>query len=483
MARALHNVLYLLSDDMRADWGTYGLPVKTPHLDALANESLTFTDAFCQISVCSPSRQSFMTSVRPDRNKVWNFIDANPMTTQATPGHFKEADYLSLGLGKTFHEEQGAWNADKYWSTEVLPYFPYSSNACPHGGAGGGHCTEDDSKIYDYQLRLKALEYLSYAASSYRNTSRPFFMMVGFRDPHAPWAAPKRMYDLYSEADLAVPTHRTLSPGVPLVAWSAQLSIRLQNGTAFPFTPSSPVPDWVNRDQRHAYFAAISYVDEHIGALLGKLRDEGLWGSTIVAVHSDHGYQLGEHGMWEKKSNWDTTVRVPLMIRAPGKPHAAGARTASHTDLVDIFPTLASLAGLPAPAGVDGDDVSAVFDSPSQLVKAAAYHQYPACGMASGLNHTRLGCNNVNRSDFDFMSYSLRTPDWRYTLWLEWDKAALAPRWEGGSEAEELYGHRGDDSSDMDRWENSNLAPGKPAVVARLRAQLRAFFSRGARSE
>ena len=125
------NVIYLLSDDMRSDLGAYGLPTLTPHLDALASESLLFTNAYCQISVCSPSRQSFLTSTRPDRNGVWNFIDANPLTSSATPGWFRDHGYLSLGLGKGFHEDAGAWNADAYFNTSVLHYYRYEANKCP----------------------------------------------------------------------------------------------------------------------------------------------------------------------------------------------------------------------------------------------------------------------------------------------------------------------------------------------------------------
>ena len=471
------NVLYFLADDMRGDWGTYGLPVRTPHFDDLAKTGLTFRRAYCQMSVCSPSRQSFMTSLRPDANQVWNFLDANPLSTQATPGLFKEHGYLSMGLGKTFHEEWGAWNADAYWSTEVKPYFNYSTNKCPHGSEGGGHCTLADDDIWDYKLRLAALEYLSFAAETYRNTSRPFFMMVGFRDPHAPWAAPRRMYDLYDEGAIAGPRHRTLDPSQPLIAWSEQLVVRLQNGTAFPFSPTQPVPDWVQRDQRHGYYAAVSYVDEHVGALLGRLERERLTASTIVVMHSDHGYALGEHGLWEKKSNFDLAVRVPLVIRAPAKAAtSAGEVTTSLTELVDLMPTLAALAGLPPPTGVDGADVSALFDDPTQQLKGAAYHQYPACGMAR-INQTRGGCNKTPKGAFDFMGYSVRTDAWRYTLWVSWDGAALAPRWDDPRAEEELYSHDGDDSTDMDRWENVNEARDHPALAASLRAQVVAFFS------
>ena len=119
-------------------------------------------------------------------------------------------------------------------------------------------------------------------------------------------------------------------------------------------------------------------------------------------------------GIWEKKSNFDLAVRVPLLIKVPGKGHAAGVKTSSLTDLVDVFPTLASLAGLPAPAGVDGDDVSSLFDEPSASLKSAAYHQYPACGMTT-INQTRSGCNNVRRGESDLIGYSWRTDEWRST--------------------------------------------------------------------
>ena len=130
---------------------------------------------------------------------------------------------------------------------------------------------------------------VQFAAETYQNTSRPFFVQVGFRDPHAPWAAPQRMYDLYDEDTLAGPTHTLFDASQPLIAWSRQLSVKLANGTSFAFSPNHAVPDWVQRDQRHAYYAAVSYVDEHIGALLGKVAEHALSDKTIIVVHSDHG--------------------------------------------------------------------------------------------------------------------------------------------------------------------------------------------------
>ena len=119
----------------------------------------------------------------------------------------------------------------------MLPYFPYSSNRCPHGGAGGGHCILPDEQIWDYKLLQSTLQYLERAMQNYGETRQPFFLMTGFRDPHAPWAAPQRMYDLYNESTILPPQHRVLDPSVPQIAWSHQLSVQLANGTSFPFGP------------------------------------------------------------------------------------------------------------------------------------------------------------------------------------------------------------------------------------------------------
>jgi iduronate 2-sulfatase len=320
------NVLYILSDDMRADLGSYELPAVTPNLDALAASSVRFTHSFCQLSVCSPSRQSFLTGRRPDRSQVWNFLDSNPLNASAIPGHFRDNGYLTLGLGKTFHEDGGAWNADAFWSldpaTDGLPYFPYEDNECPNGGEGGGHCAVPDgdageSKIFDYRLLNSTLQYLAHAANVRRLTGRPFFLMTGFRDPHAPWAAPQRMYDLYNESEIAVAASPLLGEGTPLIAWSDQLNVELANGTSFPFSPHKAVPDWVARDQRHAYYAAISYVDEHVGKILAMLEGYGLADSTIVVFHADHGYGLGEHGCkftLREHSTMSTSTHPPATL-------------------------------------------------------------------------------------------------------------------------------------------------------------------------
>ena len=174
---------------------------------------------------------------------------------------------------------------------------------------------------------------------------------------------------------------------------------------------------------------------------------------------------------WEKKADFDMIVRVPLIIRVPGKKTGVAS---SFVDLVDVFPTLAKLAGLPPPpADTDGDDFSALFDDPSQVLKSEAFHQYPACGMTS-FNETRDECNETQ---FNFMSYSVRNTQWRFTRWLVWNNSTLTSDWDG-DRVDELYAHAGDNSTSFDAWDNENVAAANPDVVTQLAARLRAFFDR-----
>ena len=193
-----------------------------------------------------------------------------------------------------------------------------------------------------------------------------------------------------------------------------------------------------------------------------------------IPTHPD---TLGEHGEWEKKSNFDVVVRVPLIIHVPSKVHSQGKVTTSYIDLVDVFPTLSALAGLlpPQTNTTDGNDMSSLFDDPNQMLKTEAFHQYPACGMTQ-INMTRDSCNNVPSNQFNYMGYSIRNVDWRYTAWYEWDQSTLKPLWDGDQFIDELYTHTGDDSSDMDKWENVNVAAANPTVTALLKARLRTFF-------
>lgn len=410
---------------------------------------------------------------------------SGPDQVASVPRHFRDHGYLVLGLGKAFHQGNssanslGCWNDKNVWSHDPAhACYPYTAGSCPHGSQGGGHCVQDDAEIYDSHLAVETVKYLEYAAENAKSTGQPFFVVSGYRKPHAPWQAPQRCYDLYNQSAIAVAAHKTLPTGAPLVSWSQQLAVKLENGTSFQYSPTQAVPDWVAQDQRHAYYACISYVDEHVGMLLDTLERSGVRNETVVIFHSDHGYHLGEHGEWEKKSNFDLVVRVPLMISVPWMLKEA-THTMALTELVDVGPTITALAGLPDMPGADGKDMSRLFQNPNlSNISSYAFHQYPACGKPTSWNHTRQACNNVPRTEFWAMGYTVRSDEWRYTRWLRWDPDSLKAKWDSNDYAEELYNHKGDDSTNMDAFENQNLVRKFPLVAQQLFSVLDAFFNK-----
>ena len=321
------NVLYLVADDMRADLGCYGRPALTPHLDGLAGRGTRFSRAYSQISVCAPSRMSFMTGRRPDTFDVWNFIDVVPSNTTSIPSFFRSQGYLTLGAGKLWHQNMGAWNAANCWSPEGLPYVPYGNGECPNGGEGGGHCVKPEASIEDYDIWTNASAYLSTAASIYRSKGQPFLLMVGFRKPHAPFETTQDAFDRYDNVTIEAARWNNWTSnnrtGSPLCAWSNELAVKMENGTAFGFGPYYPVPAYAAVDQRRAYWASLSYVDDLVGRLVAQLENENLTDSTLVVFHADHGYLLGEHGYWEKKSV-NTSLLAPnpsVLAPNPSEPY------------------------------------------------------------------------------------------------------------------------------------------------------------------
>ena len=303
--------------------------------------------------------------------------------------------------------------------------------------------------------------------------------MTGFRKPHAPWEYPARMWDLYADDEIATAAFDTLGRGTPQIAWSNQLNVQLENGSSYAYSPYSAVPEAVQRDQRRAYYADVSYVDEHVGAILTRLDEHGLADETAVVFHADHGYHLGEHGEERRATSTSSCAcRSPRACRGSARRRDDGRAA----ELVDVMPTLASLLELPAPPASTAPTSprSSTTRPARSRCLPAAYHSTP-CAASAGGTRRAGACNSTPKNEFDVMSYSVRTADWRYTLWLPWDNETLVARWDGGAgeSAEELYAHAGDDSTDMDRWENTNLAADAAYadITAALRAQLRAQFA------
>jgi iduronate 2-sulfatase len=261
----------------------------------------------------------------------------------------------------------------------------------------------------------------------------PFFLAVGFVKPHLPFIAPKRYWDLYGDTPFDLATFRDFPAGAP--AYAPQFGGELRNYRGMP--SRGPLADDLQRTLIHGYHAATSYADAQVGRVLAALDETGLAENTIIVLWGDHGWHLGDHGMWCKHTNYEQAARIPLLIVAPGVTSPAG-RTDAFAESVDIYPTLAELAGLPIPNAVDGQSLMDTLRKPTGSTRDHVIHVYP--------RSERLG--RAIRND-------------RYRL-VEWKATGASP-----NTAElELYDYVNDP------LETKNIADAEPSIVASLRAIL-----------
>jgi iduronate 2-sulfatase len=438
------NILFIVSDDLNTDLGSYGMPVRSPNIDRLAARGVRFERAYVQYPLCNPSRASFLTGRRPDVTGVLTNPDRqrHPMSphfrehlpdTITLPQLFRNAGYQVARVGKLYHygvpNDIGTASLDDYMSWDITVN-PRGHDREIHDriftlvpGQFGGTLSwfadeaPDEAQTDGIGAR-EAVELLE----RFSRTNRPFFLAVGLYRPHTPFVAPKPYFDGYSTADIALPS----------------LSADDRDRQPAPaYRSARDVEDAMTDDQRReairAYHASTTFMDAQVGLLLDALGRLNLTGRTVVVFTSDHGYHLGDHGLWQKSSLFERAARVPLIIAAPGAA-ANGRSTSGLVELLDVYPTLAELCGLQAPDYLDGTSLAAMLQDPVVVVKDAAYTQ------------VRDG-------------YAVRTTRWRYIEWSE------------GQQGRQLY------DMDADPAEAHNLAetPGQEAVVADLQRRLKAY--------
>ncbi len=413
------NVLFIMADDLRAEIASYGSLAKTPHLDRLAQMSLQFDRAYCQQAVCNPSRSSLLTGRRPDTLQVWNnsthFRESNPDVT-TIPLWFKEHNYTTRCVGKIFHnwhtKVQGdprSWSAPEFlhfanhgddvaqMAGPIAPNLAKTTTGFGYEKTGICECRDvPDEAYYDGRVAAEAIRVLSEVRDD------PFFLAVGFWRPHAQFNAPKKYWDLYDRSALPRLDPRRPS-GAPEIAFHQ--STEVLGPVA---NQKLPTPDQA-AEMRHGYFANISYMDAQLGKVIAALEQSGVADRTIVIFVSDHGYHIGEHMLWGKTSNFELDARVPMMIRAP-RVSIDGSRTDSLAELIDLFPTLIELCGLPHPGGLEGKSLVSVLRDPSRSVKEAAFTQHPR---PAYYDRTPSMLPST-------MGVSVRTAKARYTEWRDW---------------------------------------------------------------
>ena len=412
------NVLFIISDDLRPELGAYGNQIiKTPNIDGLAARGMRFDRAYAQFPLCNPSRSSLLNGRYPTQTGVMDnntYFRARHPDYVSLPQYFKEHGYATLRTGKIFHggiDDEVSWTEGGEPPDPAIISRPASriaTGASPSDQpemAGQGRTpntkeSESDRIVVlkgdgeshgDYKVATRAIQYLE------RYKDKPFFLAVGFVKPHSPPTAPKRFFDLYDPDKIPLPPDFAMRPAAP--PGFPEISISKRNADLFIGRDASPKEA---REMIRAYYASTSFVDAQVGRVIEALDRLGLRENTVIVFWGDHGYHLGEKGKWSKAySLFDIALRVPLIVTVPrGKAQVSG-RT---VQLLDMYPTLVELCGLPPPGKIEGHSFAPL------LKNSNAEWSYPAFSVT--LFQGKLG-------------RSVRTERWHYVEWDEGRAGAM----------------------------------------------------------
>ena len=452
--KAKPNILFIAIDDLKPILGCYGDKlIKTPNIDRLAKKGTVFMRNYVQQAVCGPTRASLMTGKRPDYTKVWDLKtkmrDINP-DILSLPQHLITQGYSTQGIGKVYDVRCVDSDIDKpswsipYYKTDKKYYGTYGEPAegryqLPETKAlaekyikealANGKTKAEANEYVQTKIKpaVESAEVPDYAyvdganvlqaidiLGDLKKRNQPFFFAVGIAKPHLPFVAPKKYWDLYKREDMPLAAFQEKSKNAVDIAYHNAGEIR--GYTDIPpltsFTDQKPygitLPIDKQKELIHGYYAAISYMDAQVGKLLNTLDSLGLSKNTIIILWGDHGWHLGDHNLWCKHTNFEQATNAPLIIAAPG---IAPSKTNALTEHIDIFPTLCDLAGVSIPAILDGKSLLPLMKNPGATVKEFAVSQYPRSGATA--ENERLGYADPNA-----MGYSIRTSQYRYTIWM-----------------------------------------------------------------
>ena len=511
------HILFIAADDLRPELGCYGSAIaKTPHLDALAADGLLFNRAYCQQAICSPSRASLMTGARPDTIGVVEntayFRELNPDIV-TLPQHFIANGYEAAFCGKIYHsqkmsDQEKSWSRKPAW--KKLPFKPKRLI--------GGYATEENQKIWQSERERLVAKYgednlnglvhgpafekadvpdhvypdglsteLALATLNDHLATKPdvpLFLALGFRKPHLDFSAPAKYWDMYDPADIELAQNASAPEGGAAMGVHASFELRTRYG----IPKTGDIPPELARTLLHAYFACASYIDAQVGKMLAGLEEAGIRDNTIIVFWGDHGWHLGDMGIWGKATNYEIAARVPLIAWTPDMPaKVRGKKTDALVELVDLYPTFCELADIELPDHLEGSSFAPLLDDLERKWKRAAFSQYPnpalrewaANPLSPGMRETFFGPlieavekriidqqgEAWDRGMFenDLMGYTMRTDRHRLVVWKNLKQPEADPVFV------ELFDHKTDPN------ETKNIAAAQPKKVARLLKQ----FDRG----
>ncbi len=384
-AEGQYNVLFIIVDDLRPLLGCYGHPeIHTPNIDALAQRGTLFNRAYCQYPLCSPSRTSMITGLRPETTGVldnsMDFRDRLPNVV-TLPQHFKTHGYHTQSVGRVFHlptlqDDENSWSAPSWRPT----WRPFDIQTTPSWQA----LDVEDDELRDGKTAKRAVQVLE------QIKEQQFFLTVGFYKPHLPLKAPQKYFELYNTQDFDLPASSMPPEDAParaLTNWSAIRNYQdLSSGTA-------PLSDAKTLELIRAYAASTSYIDAQIGRVFAQLDRLGLTENTVIVFCGDHGHHLGEHGIWGKQTLFEVSLSSPLVVSVPQQ---QPTETDAFAELVDIYPTMCEACHIPTPPQLEGSSLMPVIEQPTRPWKTAVFSQFG--GTAYG-------------------GISMRTEKYRYTEW------------------------------------------------------------------
>jgi arylsulfatase A-like enzyme len=428
------NVLFIAIDDLKPVLGCYDDPyAQTPNLDRLASRSFVFRNAHCQWPVCGPSRASLLTSLRPEASGVMDLktdVRAKNPQVLTLPQHFRNCGYQTAGVGKIYDPRcvDNKKDCDKpSWSIPfIVPKSKFADTEDDGHVFASPQCAPED--LVDGQIAAEAVRQLRALVK----TDQPFLLAVGFKKPHLPFIAPQSCWDLYDPDKFELARHRGGVEHDSGYVLHDSSELRGYGGV-----PSAGViAEPLQRQLIHGYYACVSFIDQQIGLLVDELVNLGLSEQTIIVVWGDHGFHLGDHGMWGKHSTLEQATRVPLIITAPGM--SPGSST-SPVEFTDIFPTLCEFSGNAVPPQLNGRSLRPILSGSATTVRPGAVTVFK------------------NKGSY---GYSLRTERYRYTEWINKQNKVVA---------RDLFDYH------QDRLETRNMIdePASKVLRQRLAFQLR----------
>ena len=456
------NVLLILVDDLKPALGCYGDPLAiTPNMDKLADRGIRFDLAYCNQSVCAPSRFALMLGSHSTSTGLYglgNHLRKTIPDAVTIPQHFAKYGYKTESLGKIFHIGHGNYGDPDSFSVphfhdKVIEYLDpkstdggqltreeaYFTNqklgqirSLPRGAAYEAPDVKDDAYA-DGRVATEAIKRIKNAKQS----KNPFFMAVGFARPHLPFSSPKKYWDMHKPEKFKIEKITNLPTGSPKVA--GKRGGEISNYKPVPKDRNAKISESLQLSLIHGYYASVTYADAQIGRVLNALDQFELTSETIIVLWGDHGFHLGDLGIWTKHTNYEQANRIPIIISAPGQ-CIPGSATKQPMESVDIFPTLNELAGIPpikGPQPIDGLSMVDVLKYPKKRIRDHAYHAYPRAKMGR----------------------AIRTK--RYRL-VEWSKPGTPTEYE-------LYDYNNDSI------ESENLYEKLPKVANRLKTILKKY--------